>query len=38
MLKNRKMIKRDFRLQNPVLIGLAFGVIAFKYSEEQEVR
>ena len=38
MLKNRRLIKRDFKLQNPVLIGLAFGVIAFKYSEEQEAR
>jgi hypothetical protein len=38
IIKNRRLVKGDIPFQNTILIGLAFGIIAYKYSEEQEAR
>ena len=33
LLKNRKIVKKDFPLQSAVLIAISFAIIAYKYSE-----
>jgi hypothetical protein len=38
MIKNRRWIKRDLPMQDFMLVALSFGVIAYIYSEEQDVR
>ena len=38
MLKNRRLVKADFPFQSPILIAIAFGIIAYKFSEEEELR
>jgi hypothetical protein len=38
MLKNREIIRGDLPFQNELLIALSFGLIAYKFSEEEEKR
>jgi len=38
MIKNRRWIKKDLPGQNFMMVALAFGIIAYIYSEEEDVR
>jgi hypothetical protein len=38
MIKNRRIVKGDIPAQNAILIAIAFGVIAYKFSEEESTR
>jgi hypothetical protein len=38
MIKNRRLIKRDFPMQNFLLIACSFAVIGYIFSEEEEDR
>ena len=38
MLKNRKIVRADYPLMNAIILALSFGVIAYKFSEEEQVR
>jgi hypothetical protein len=38
MLKNRRLVRKDLPFQNALLIAISFAVIAFRFSEEEELK
>ena len=38
MLKNRRLVKSDIPRQNLILLALAFGMIAYRFSQEESNR
>jgi len=38
MLKNRRLVKSDIPGQNLILLALAFGMLAYRFSQEESNR